>query len=109
MRRASTLFALVFCLAGCGDSSDTNPSGSSSGNDGPKHGGKTTDGNAGTFAYGMNGGYYNPQLDDVSQAKLGIAAGVNSQRMKLDEPFLDQWGDDIRVPQTQEYLSMGMQ
>ncbi len=59
---------------------------------------------------GCNGGYYNPSsLDDVTQAKMGMTAGANSERMKLGEVFLDQWGDQIRVPETKQYLAMGMQ
>jgi hypothetical protein len=120
MRRSLLSLALGLALSlGCGDASD-GPGGSESsgspsgGNDGPPGGGGSgahggDDGGDGPFLYGMNAGYYNPDLDDVELAELGMAAGANSQRMKLFEPFLEQWGDGVRVEQSKRYLEMGME
>ncbi|OQB17316.1 MAG: hypothetical protein BWY17_01092 [Deltaproteobacteria bacterium ADurb.Bin207] len=61
------------------------------------------------FTYGLNLGYYNPQLNDSEESQLGLAAGANSHRHKLTEPFLDRWGDDIHVQELSGMLQAGEQ
>jgi hypothetical protein len=72
-------------------------------------GGTSTGGSgAGTpFAFGLNYGYYNPQLTDAEAAELGLMAGSDSHRHKLTEPFLDKWGDAIHVPELMTMTQAG--
>jgi hypothetical protein len=120
---ASALSLGLVLLAGCGGGSNS-PSGGDGGNgsgggtDFATGGGKSTssgggankpDGLDGTFSYGLNAGYYNSSLNDVIEAQMGMAAGANSERLKLTEPFLDQWGDAIHVDESKQLISMGMQ
>ena len=121
MRRSLSVLASILALVaacggddGNGSSDGKGGAGTGGGNDGPTswgagNNGSGDDGKDGTFVYGMNGGYYNGDLNDVELAHLGVTAGVNSQRMKLMEPFLDEWGNEVRLPQTKEYLGMGME
>jgi hypothetical protein len=79
-------------------------SGASSGAGGGGVGGA----NEGTpFRYGLNLGYYNPGLTDGEASTLGLAAGADSHRHKLTEPFLDQWGDDIHVAELDAMTKAG--
>ena len=78
------------------------------------HGGSAGGGGGGTtagtaFSYGLNLGYYNSQLNDTESSQLGLAAGANSHRHKLSEPFLDTWGDDIHVAELTAMTQAGEQ
>ena len=59
------------------------------------------------FTHGLNLGYYNPQLDDTTEAALGMTAGTDSHRHKLTEVFLDQWGTTIHVAELQAMTQAG--
>ncbi len=84
--------------------SDTGPSSSASTSSGVGGGAGTT----GTpFVYGLNLGYYNGNLDDTTEAALGMTAGADSHRHKLTEVFLDQWGTTIHVPELQAMIAAG--
>jgi hypothetical protein len=75
-------------------------------------GGGATDGGASAgqgFRFGMNLGYYNSSLNDLSESQLGQTAGADSHRHKLTEVFLDQWGDTIHVPELQAMIAAGEQ
>jgi hypothetical protein len=112
-RHALLSLLLLAAAAGCGGNgaSTTNgtggATGSSSTGTGSSTGGSSTTstgsgaggstGSGYAFTYGLNLGYYNPQLNDTEESQLGLAAGANSHRHKLSEYFLDTWGDDIHV------------
>ena len=125
---ATALCASLLLSIGCGNSGSTSSEGSGAAGQGGNGGGTdfptggngsgtssggsgagVPDGKEGSFSYGMNAGYYNPSLDDVTEAKMGMTAGVNSERLKLTEPFLDQWGDAIHVDESKQLIAMGMQ
>jgi hypothetical protein len=77
------------------------------GGGGAGSGGSATAGQG--FSYGLNLGYYNSGLNDLSESQLGQAAGANSHRHKLTEVFLDQWGDTIHVPELTAMIADGEQ
>jgi hypothetical protein len=104
--RALLAFVLPVLLAACGDAGGTGGTSSTGAGGAGGHTTGSTGGGGGTggggasgsaFSYGLNLGYYNPQLTDVESSQLGLAAGARSHRHKLTEPFLDAWGDDIHV------------
>lgn len=95
-------------------SSSTNSSSTSTGGTGGAGTGGMGTGAGGSssgtpFSYGLNLGYYNPNLSDTEASQLGLAAGADSHRHKLTEPFLDQWGDDIHVPELMAMTQAGEQ
>jgi hypothetical protein len=59
------------------------------------------------FVYGLNLGYYNSNLNDTTEAALGMAAGADSHRHKLTEVFLDQWGTTVHVSELQAMIKAG--
>lgn len=61
-----------------------------------------------SFRYGFNAGYPNPAFSDQDLAKLGIAAGVTSERVSLPESHLDRWGYEIEVADVKAYHALGM-
>ena len=62
----------------------------------------------GVFRHGMNDGHINGAWTDNQGGALGAAAGADSNRMKLPEYFLAQWGADIRVDAAKSYQAVGM-
>ncbi|MFT3776395.1 MAG: hypothetical protein QM820_64450 [Minicystis sp.] len=112
MRAHLSLLPLLLALTACSSNNTNNATGGAGGNGstsssgtggghtgtGGSTGGSGGGSNTGTpFSYGLNIGYYNSQLSDIEGSQLGLAAGADSHRHKLTEPFLDTWGDDIHV------------
>ncbi len=91
--------------AGAGGGSSAGAGGGSSAGSGSAGSGGSTLG--APFTYGLNLGYYNPQLNDTKTSQLGLAAGARSHRHKLGEPFLDKWGDTIHVKELTDMLAAG--
>ncbi len=114
---AVVLTALAGCSSsGAGGGAAAGGGGAGRGGGGGESGGAGTGGAGGEgagggarFTYGLNLGYYNPQLSDREASQLGLAAGARSHRHKLTEPFLDRWGDDIHVEELRDMLASGEQ
>lgn len=95
---------LLLALAACGSSSPT-----STGDDTqPGVDAGPADMFGGVFRHGMNDGHINASWTDAQGGALGIAAGADSNRMKLPEYFLAQWGADIRLDTAKGYVDGGM-
>lgn len=62
----------------------------------------------GAFRHGMNSGHVNASWTDNDDGWLGAQAGADSNRIKLPEYFLQQWGADIRVDAAKSYQQNGM-
>ena len=62
----------------------------------------------GVFRHGMNGGHINPNFTDNVDGWLGAQAGADSNRIKLPEFFLQQWGVGVRTDAAQSYITNGM-
>ena len=62
----------------------------------------------GVFRHGMNDGHINASWTDNQGGALGAATGADSNRMKLPEYFLAQWGADVRTDAAKSYLADGM-
>ena len=107
-----TLLALV--CAACGNTtsggSGNDGNDGSHGSDGADGGTTSTGGDAfgGTFRHGMNDGHVNANFTDNQGGALGAAAGADSNRMKLPEYFLEQWGAGVRIDAAMSYGSDGM-
>ncbi|HEY4177458.1 MAG TPA: hypothetical protein VGM90_11515 [Kofleriaceae bacterium] len=102
-----TALALLLVCAACGGGGGGG--GDDTGNDGdagPGSGSGDTFG--GTFRHGMNDGHPNGSWTDNQGGALGAAAGADSNRMKLPEYFLEQWGAGIRVDAAKSYDAVGM-
>ncbi|HEY4238561.1 MAG TPA: hypothetical protein VGM88_02055 [Kofleriaceae bacterium] len=104
MRALLCLAILAACGGGGGDTGDDG--GGGGGDDGGSGGSGDTFG--GTFRHGMNDGHVNANFTDNQGGALGAAAGADSNRIKLPEYFLDQWGDDVRVDAAMSYQADGM-
>jgi hypothetical protein len=85
------------------DSGVDSGGGGSSGNDGGGAGAL-----GGRFRHGMNSGHVNPNFTDNDDGLLGTLAGADSNRIKLPQYFLDQWGATVRVDAAQSYIDNGM-
>ena len=85
-----------------GDTIDGGPG--TSGNDGGGDGGAL----GGHFRHGMNSGHVNPNFTDNDDGLLGTLAGTDSNRIKLPQYFLDQWGASVRVDAATSYFANGM-
>lgn len=94
---------LFVVLAACGSSSPMQ-----TGDDQPGTDAGPADMFGGVFRHGMNDGHVNANFTDEQGGMLGIAAGADSNRMKLPEYFLDQWGADIRLDTAKAYAAGGM-
>lgn len=104
--RASLVALCLLAASACGGTSSQGSGGSGGSGGAPgsssSGSGSSSSGAGGStagapFTYGLNLGYYNSQLNDTEESQLGLAAGADSHRHKLTEPFLDTWGDDIHV------------
>jgi hypothetical protein len=62
----------------------------------------------GVFRHGMNSGHVNPNFTDNDDGLLGTLAGADSNRIKLPEYFLDQWGVAVRTDAAKSYVTNGM-
>ena len=62
----------------------------------------------GRFRHGMNSGHVNPNFTDNDDGLLGTLAGADSNRIKLPQYFLDQWGATVRVDAAKSYVANGM-
>ncbi len=62
----------------------------------------------GRFRHGMNSGHVNPNFTDNDDGLLGTLAGADSNRIKLPQYFLDQWGPTVRVDAAKSYATNGM-
>lgn len=110
-RLASVLVSLAL-VAACGNGNHGAGGGgddSGSGNDGVD-GGTSTGGDTfgGVFRHGMNDGHINASWTDNQGGALGAATGADSNRMKLPEYFLDQWGAGVRTDAAMSYQADGM-
>jgi hypothetical protein len=101
----------------CACSSDDAATEKASGTDDAGDSGATTDGGTdggpspvlgGKFRHGMNGGHVNPNFTDNDDGLLGTLVGADSNRIKLPEYFLDQWGVDVRTDAAKSYVANGM-
>ena len=57
------------------------------------------------FQYGVNGAYAGPNWNDQSLAQIASNAGSNSIRVGLYDSFLEQYGNNIRVPAFNYYAN----
>jgi hypothetical protein len=78
---------------------------------GSDSGSSTTDGGgsaAGLFRHGLNMGDPNPSFTDNDDGLLGAQSGADSNRIKLPEYFLAQWGATVRTDAAASYFTNGM-
>ena len=104
-----TLLALV--CAACGNSTSGGSGSDGIHGSGGADGGTTSTGDdafGGTFRHGMNDGHVNASFTDNQGGALGAATGADSNRMKLPEYFLEQWGAGVRIDAAMSYGSDGM-
>jgi hypothetical protein len=62
----------------------------------------------GLFRHGINMGDPNPNFTDNDDGLLSAQAGADSNRLKLPEYFLAQWGATVRTAAAASYFTNGM-
>jgi hypothetical protein len=89
--------------------SRTGPSGGGDGGSSSSGDGSTASGALGsTFRHGINMGFPNSAFTDNDDGLLSAESGADSNRIKLPEYFLAQWGAGVRTDAAQSYFTNGM-
>jgi hypothetical protein len=94
--------------SGSGGSSGSGSSGSGGSSGGSSGGGDSGAANGGLFRHGINMGDENPNFTDNDDGLLASLSGADSNRIKLPEYFLAQWGATVRTDAAASYFTNGM-